>query len=124
MSSSLESIYRRTSITLLAISIAVSIATWWFRERARHEYLATYGMEPEGVALFGIVALGALATFVTLTLAALYSIRAFRALERPRGRARAVESALFCLFPAGLVAWAFFVVVVLQNYTPQIISIP
>ena len=123
MSLSRESPYRKTSITLLAISIVVPIATWWYRERERHQYLESYGMEPEGVATFGIVAVGALATFVTLTFAALYSIRAFRALERPRSMARVAESVLLCLLPTLLVAWAFFVVVVLQEDTPQIIRI-
>ncbi len=119
-----ESHFRGTSIKLLGISILAPIATWWFRERERNEYLLSYGIEPEGAALFGIVALGALVTFILLSMSALYSIRAFRALEHPRSAPRVVESILICSLPIVLASWVFFVVVYLQDDTPQIIRIP
>ena len=114
---------RRSSFAWLALAGVPPAIGWWAVERERNAFRSIYGMDPEGVAQFGIVAIAAFATLVILAIAALYSIRAVRALEPPRPFFRLVEVTVFCLPLVAMLTWAILAIGVLQHDTPQVIHI-
>jgi hypothetical protein len=114
---------RKKSFIWLALSCVPPAIGWSVISRERQAYRSIYGMAPEGVAQFGMGALAGLAMLTTLSIAAAYSIQAFRKLERPRAFWRVIEVVLLCSPALVLLGWAFFAIVVLQHETPDVIKV-
>jgi hypothetical protein len=106
---------RKASYLFLALGLLSPFVTSWFIQREIAIHRAQFGMDPEGMGLFGIMALGAQAAFILFLISAICAMRAYQVLTTPRRPLRKVEVAILCMPPPLVI---FFVYVFMVNGLP------
>lgn len=99
---------RKFSHLFFVLGALSPYVSWWVAKRARRDYEVSFGEVPEGTGLFGIFALGAMATFTLFVLSAVFAIRAYQTLDRPRAPRRKIELTLLCVPPLAVIWWVCF----------------
>jgi hypothetical protein len=101
---------RKLSFVFLILAVGTPVATGGYVGKVRHEYVARYGFEPEGMGFAGILLLGAHVTLVLSLAAAVFAAVSFFSMPAPRTWARRIELVAFCIPPilVGLFVAVFF----------------
>jgi hypothetical protein len=88
---------RKASYLFLVLAILSPFVTFWVVQRESDLYATRFGVRPEGMGIFGMVAMGAAVTFVWLTLSAFMALLSYLALRAPRALLRRLELGIICL---------------------------
>jgi hypothetical protein len=113
---------RKLSYIFLVLGVLTPFIVSWKLEQERLDYVARFGEQPEGMALFALYVAGTLCMLVLFAGSTLFAIGSYRSLSVPRPTGRKVELALLCL-PLFVIVAGCVAFVAMPKESPPVIQI-